>query len=122
MCSRLTKELSILFAICKARGGCEGHKKREGAFRNSQIFPNQKNVRYLSWEDAFDVEYDDGLCILEPHATIRKANKISTSAKFERLEIEDWTRGGFLVHYDNGQTAEVSWSFIRELPPKNSRK
>jgi hypothetical protein len=28
--------------------------------------------------------------------------------------------GGF-VHYDNGQTAEVSWSFIRELPPKNSK-
>ena len=26
------------------------------------------------------------------------------------------------VHYDNGQTAEVSWSFIRELPPKNSKK
>jgi hypothetical protein len=26
------------------------------------------------------------------------------------------------VHYDNRQTAEVSWSFIRELPPKNSKK
>jgi len=31
------------------------------------------------------------------------------------------SEGGF-VHYDNGQTAEVSWSFIRELPPKNSKK
>lgn len=85
-------------------------------------FSRIKNVRYLSWEDSFDVEYDDGLCILEPHAIIRKANKISLSAKFDRLEIEDCTRGGFFVHYDNGQTAEVSWSFIRELPPKNSRK
>jgi hypothetical protein len=46
-----------------------------------------KNVRYVSREDAFDVEFDDGLCILEPH-------------------------------YANGQIAEVSWSFIRELPPK----
>jgi len=81
-----------------------------------------KKVRYLSWEDAFDVEYDDGLCILEPHATIRKANKILPSAKFDHLEIEDCTRGGFFVHYDNGETAEVSWSFIRELPPKNSKK
>ena len=81
-----------------------------------------KHARYRDWEDAFDVEYDDGLCILEPHATIRKANKISPSAKFDRLEIEDWTRGGFFVHYDNGQTAEVSWSFVRELPPKNSKK
>jgi hypothetical protein len=85
-------------------------------------FSRIKNVRYLSWEDAFDVEYDDGLCILEPHATIRKANKISLSAKFDHLEIENWTRGGFFVHYDNGQTAEVSWSFVRELAPKTSKK
>ena len=34
-----------------------------------------KNVRYVSWEYAFDVEFDDGLCILEPHSTIRAANK-----------------------------------------------
>ena len=25
-------------------------------------------------EDAFDVEFEDGLCFLEPHGTIRKAN------------------------------------------------
>jgi len=79
-------------------------------------------AKYLAWEDAFDVEFDDGLCILEPHSTIRSANKISPDAKFDRLEIEDWTRSGFFVHYDNGQIAEVSWSFIRELPPKNSKK
>ncbi len=79
-------------------------------------------AKYLAWEDAFDVEFDDGLCILEPHSTIRSANKISPDAKFDRLEIEDWTRSGFFVHYDNGQIAEISWSFIRELPPKNSKK
>jgi hypothetical protein len=80
-------------------------------------FSKVKNVRYLSWEDAFDVEFEDGLCILEPHATIRRANKISPKAKFERLEIEDWTQSGFFVHYDTGEVAEVSWAFIRELPP-----
>lgn len=85
-----------------------------GAAKFSKI----KNVRYLSWEDAFDVEFEDGLCILEPHATIRRANKISRKAKFDHLEIEDWCQAGFLVHYDNGQVAEVSWSFVRELPPK----
>jgi hypothetical protein len=85
-------------------------------------FSPVKNVRYLSWEDAFDVEFDDGLCILEPHSTIRTANKITPAAKFERLEIEEWTRSGFFVHYDNSQIAEVSWSFIRELPPKKSKK
>ncbi len=52
-------------------------------------FSRIKNVRYLSWEDAFDVEFEDGLCILEPHSTIRRANKISPGAKFDRLEIED---------------------------------
>jgi hypothetical protein len=81
-------------------------------------FSKLKHVRYLSWEDAFDVEFEDGLCILEPHAKIRRANKISPKARFDRLETEDWTESGFFVHYDNGQTAEVSWSFIRELPPK----
>ncbi len=81
-------------------------------------FSKVKNVRYLSWEDAFDVEFEDGLCILEPHTTIRKANKISPKAKFDHLEIEDWCQAGFYVHYDNGQTAEISWAFIRELPPK----
>ena len=81
-------------------------------------FSKVKTVRYLSWEDAFDVEFADGLCILEPHATIRKANKISPKAKFDHLEIEDWCQAGFYVHYNNGQTAEVSWAFIRELPPK----
>lgn len=84
-------------------------------------FSKVKNVRYLSWEDAFDVEFEDGLCILEPHATIRQANKISPKARFERLEIEDWCQSGFYVHYNNGQVAEVSWSFIRELPPKSTR-
>ncbi|MGO8764504.1 MAG: hypothetical protein ACLQSR_05125 [Limisphaerales bacterium] len=83
-------------------------------------FSKVKNVRYLSWEDAFDVEFEDGLCLLEPHATIRKANKIPSRAKFDHLEIDDWCRAGFYVHYDNGQTAEVSWSFIRELSPKSS--
>jgi hypothetical protein len=83
-------------------------------------FSRVKNVRYLSWEDAFDVEFEDGLCILEPHGTIRKASKISPRAKFDHLEIEDWCQAGFFVHYDNGQTAEVSWSFIRELPPKKA--
>ena len=75
-------------------------------------------VRYLAWEDAFEVDFEDGVSFLEPHATIRKANKISPKAKFDNLEIDDWCQAGFDIHYDNGQTAEVSWSFIRELPPK----
>ena len=81
-----------------------------------------RNVRYLQWEDAFEVDFDDGLSFLEPHKTIRKANKISSSATVQSIEVEPETRSGFFVHYDNGQTAEVSWAFIRELPPKAGKK
>jgi hypothetical protein len=77
-----------------------------------------RGVRYLQWEDAFEVDFEDGLTFLEPHATIRKANKISPKGTVQRVEMEDKFQSGFFVHYDNGQTAEVSWSFIRELPPK----
>ena len=81
-------------------------------------FSRMRHARYLGWEDAFDVEFEDGLCFLEPHSTIRKANKISAKAVVESVELEDEFRHGFFVHYDNGQVAEVSWAFIRELPPK----
>ncbi len=78
-----------------------------------------KNVSYHQWEDAFAVEFDDGLSFLEPHKTIRKANKISSKAVVDHVELDEELRHGFFVHYNNGQTAEVSWAFIRELPPKN---
>jgi hypothetical protein len=35
-----------------------------------------KHARYLDWEDAFDVEFDDSLSFLEPD----NANKISPGA------------------------------------------
>ncbi|MEI6084044.1 MAG: hypothetical protein WCS70_07050 [Verrucomicrobiota bacterium] len=98
-----------------------GHRNLKVPFGTGK-FAKLKNVRYLSWEDSFDVEFEDGLCILEPHSTIRRANTISAKAKFQSLEIEDWTESGFFVHYDTGETAEVSWSFIRELPPSAPAK
>lgn len=82
-------------------------------------FSRVKNASYHQWEDAFEVEFDDGLSFLEPHATIRKANGISAKAKVASVELEDELRHGFFVHYDNGQLAEVSWAFIRELPPQS---
>ena len=85
-------------------------------------FSRIRNVSYHQWEDAFDVDFEDGLAFLEPHKTVRKANKITATAIVQSVEIEPETRSGFFVHYDNGQTAEVSWAFIRELPPKAGRK
>ena len=81
-------------------------------------FSRLRNVNYRQWEDAFEVEFDDGLSFLEPHATVRKANKIAPKAMVTSVELEEELHHGFFVHYNNGQTAEVSWSFIRELPPK----
>ena len=77
-----------------------------------------KDVSYHQWEDAFAVEFDDGLCFLEPHQTIRKANHIRANAVIERVELDQELRHGFFVHYDNCQVAEVSWAFIREMPPQ----
>jgi hypothetical protein len=79
-------------------------------------------AKYLAWEDAFEVDFEDGLTFLEPHHTIRKANKIAAAARPARVELDEEPCIGFFIHYDNGQTAEVSWAFIRELPPKGNRK
>ena len=77
-----------------------------------------RNARYLGWDDAFDVEFEDGLCFLEPHSTIRKANKISSKATPVIVEVDEELGSHFKVTYDTGEIAEVSWSFVRELPPK----
>lgn len=77
-----------------------------------------KHARYLDWEDAFDVEFDDGLSFLEPHKTIRKANKISSAAIPKRVSVPKKYRTHFKIEYNTGEVAEVSWSFIREFPPK----
>ena len=85
-------------------------------------FSRVKHARYLGWEDAFDVEFENGLCFLEPHLSIRKANRIAPAALPVRVEVDEDLGSHFRVCYDNGQTAEVSWSFIRELPPRPRAK
>ena len=90
-------------------------KKPFGTARMVRI----RSVRYLAWEDAFDVEFDDGLSFLEPHKAIRKANRIPPKAEPVEVVLDEECRIGFDVRYDNGQVTEVSWAFIRELPPRN---
>ena len=48
-----------------------------------------KRARFLDWEDAFDVEFDDGLSFLEPHRTIKTANKISPGAVPVRVSVPE---------------------------------
>ena len=78
------------------------------------------HVRYLAWEDAFDVEFADGLSFLEPHETIRLANQISAKAVPIEVILEPETHLGFEVRYDSGEIAEVSWAFVRESAPKRA--
>ena len=52
------------------------------------------------------------------HATVRKANRISTKAVPVRVEVDESLGSYFKVTYDTGEAAEVSWSFVRETPPK----
>lgn len=79
-------------------------------------------AKYLSWEDGFEVDFEDGLSFLESHRTIRKANKISADAIPVRVELDEPPCIGFFVHYNNGEAAEVSWAFVRELAPKSKGK
>ena len=82
------------------------------------MFSWVKHARYLGWEDAFDIEFEDGLCFLEPHSTVRKANRIAAKAVPVRVEVDEELGSHFKITYDNGQIAQVSWSFVRELPPR----
>ena len=81
-------------------------------------FSRVRGARYLGWEDAFEVEFEDGLCFLEPHSTIRKANRISANTMPVSVALDPDLGSHFIVKYDSGELAEVSWAFIRELPPR----
>jgi hypothetical protein len=76
-------------------------------------------VRYLSWEDAFDAEFEDGLCILEPHSTIRRANKISAGAKIDRLKIEDWTQRCITTTVRRPKSRGLSFESCRRSPRRS---
>jgi len=32
-------------------------------------------AKFLVWENAFEVDFEDGLTFLEPHESVRRANK-----------------------------------------------
>jgi len=67
-------------------------------------------------------DFEAGLSFLEPNSTLRKANCISRQAAVERVEMDREWQEGFFVRYNTGEKAEVSWAFIRELPPERAPK
>jgi len=88
-------------------------KKPFGESGFSQI----RYARYLGWEDAFEVKFEDGLCFLEPHEAIRKANRIAASDRPVAVAVDSELHSHFTVTYESGAQAEVSWSFVRENVP-----
>src|SRR6266487_2564332 len=87
------------------------------AFGTARFSPIE-SVSYLSDEGAFEVQFADGVTIIESEAAIRAANEINPKALFEKLWIDEDLRQGFFVQYHTGEIAEVSWAFVRELPPE----
>ena len=76
-----------------------------------------RHARYLGWEDAFEVEFEDGLCFLEPHEAIRQANRIDSIDRPVSVAVDSELHSHFTITYESGAQAEVSWSFVRENAP-----
>ena len=78
-------------------------------------FDRIRSVRYLSWEDAFEVEFDSGVSYLVDNADLRRRNGLP--AKGQEV-VATWVdpelRSGFYVRYANDETAEASWEFVKE--------
>ena len=85
-----------------------------GSATFSQIIGVKVNV----WEDALEVTFADGLSFLADHEEIRKANRIKGRPAVKEVFLDEHGIG-FDISYVDGQHAEVSWSFVRELPPKS---
>jgi hypothetical protein len=79
-----------------------------------------RRVRYLARQDAFEVEFADGLCCLESHEPIRRANRIGINDKLVSVAVDPELRSHFVATYASQARARVSWSFIRENAPQQA--
>jgi hypothetical protein len=77
-------------------------------------------ARYVARQDAFEVEFADGLCFLEPHDTIRQANHIGMNDKLVSVAVDPELRSHFIATYASQARARVSWAFIRETAPQQA--
>jgi hypothetical protein len=79
-----------------------------------------RRARYLARQDAFEVEFADGLCFRESHKAIRRANHIGTNDKIVSVAVDPELRSHFIATYASQAQARVSWSFIRENAPQQA--
>jgi len=79
-----------------------------------------RQARYLAGQDAFEVQFADGMCFLESNEAIRRANRIETNDKLVSVAVDLELRSHFIATYASDAQARVSWSFIRENAPQQS--
>ncbi len=85
-----------------------------------ETFEPIRAVRYLDDSDMFEVEFESGATYCVEHSAIRSANGLKGTAEIDSVWIEAEARAGFLVRYDNGESADCSWDFVREGPSAKS--
>ena len=78
-------------------------------------FERIRAVRYLSWEDAFEVEFDSGVSYLVTNDELRRRNRLpSKGVEVTAAWVDPELRSGFFVRYANGDVAEASWELVKE--------
>jgi hypothetical protein len=86
-------------------------RKKLGTARFEPI----RDAKYLSWEDAFEIEFESGLTYLVSNRELRAANRLPRrSSTVAAVWVDPELRSGFHVRYEDGQVAEASWEFVKE--------
>jgi hypothetical protein len=86
-------------------------QKKVGTARFERI----REVKYLSWEDGFEVEFESGLSHLVANKELRAANRLPRrGAAVAAVWVDPELHSGFYVRYEDGSTAEASWEFVKE--------
>lgn len=88
-------------------------RKRAGTARFDRI----RDVKYLSWEDGYEIEFDSGVSHLITNKELRVANRLhGKGSPVTAVWVDPELRSGFYVRYEDGTMAEASWEFVKEHP------
>lgn len=80
-------------------------------------FERIRDAKYLSWEDAFEIEFESGLTYLVRNRDLRAANRLPPkNSAVAAVWVDPELHSGFHVRYEDGQVAEASWEFVKEEP------
>jgi len=86
-------------------------RKKVGTARFDRI----RDVKYLLWEDGYEVEFDSGLSYLVSNKELRAANRLTgRGAPVASVWVDPELRSGFHVRFEDGTMAEASWELVKE--------